>query len=260
MGRELTSTDHWDDVWRDVKLPSTRVRFGSHHNLAALIDKFAPKNRRFSYCEVGCAPGAWMVYMNRRYGCSVTGIDTSPEGVRVTQKNLSMSNVKGVVLQGNVLSTSLPAFNYDLVGSWGLIEHFRDPLPIIEAQFRLVKPGGITIFTMPNYGGIYGRIEAKLNPDHLNKHDLTYMNVGLLRSLIQRVSGSEILFCDRYGAANLGVLSLHRLFGQRANIILKRIVGLMWIFQPVHIKTLSPMIALVLSRVNHGPIADNPCS
>lgn len=190
-----------------------------------------------------------MVYMSRKYGCEVTGLDTSSVGVEMTKKNLELSDVKGDVFLADGLSDTLPAFVFDVAGSWGLIEHFNNPLPLIEAQFRLVKPEGIAIFTMPNYAGIYGRIEKSLNPDNLDRHNLTYMDIHSLRSLLQHLPNKEILYCEKYGAGHLGLLGLHKLIGLPSSIVLKHMVGLGGIFQPIHIKALTSMVALVLRRV-----------
>jgi SAM-dependent methyltransferase len=50
---------------------------------------------------------------------------------------------------GDVFDSPFPDSSFDLVFSQGLIEHFKDPVPIFQAHVRLVKPGGWLVIRVP---------------------------------------------------------------------------------------------------------------
>jgi len=40
----------------------------------------------------------------------------------------------------------------------GFIEHFDEPVGVVVRHLDLLKPGGILLLGVPNYGGIYRKV------------------------------------------------------------------------------------------------------
>ncbi len=87
--------------------------------------------------DVACGTGVLFPdYLKRCVG-SVTGIDISPEMVRIAQSKFPQVRV----ICGDVEETSFDK-QFDAVMVYNAFPHFPDPARLIEALARLVKPGG----------------------------------------------------------------------------------------------------------------------
>lgn len=84
----------------------------------------------------------------------------------------------------DVLSNTLKENHFDVVYSLGVIEHYENPRPLIDAHLRLTKPGGLVLIAIPNYTGIHRRLQSYFDPNNLDIHNLELMNSDALRSHI----------------------------------------------------------------------------
>jgi 2-polyprenyl-3-methyl-5-hydroxy-6-metoxy-1,4-benzoquinol methylase len=73
--------------------------------------------------------------------------------------------------------------SFDLVYSLGVIEHFNDPLPVVEIHTQLLKPGGVALITIPNYSGLYGWLLQRFAPESLAIHNMDIMSPVALKNL-----------------------------------------------------------------------------
>lgn len=85
------------------------------------------------------------------------------------------------------LFTYQPAVQYDMVLSFGLIEHFSDTKFIIEKHLPFLKPGGTLFITLPNFKGINGWVQRKFDLENYNKHYIESMNPALLESYCKQL-------------------------------------------------------------------------
>ena len=97
--------------------------------------------------DVGCNTG----YGTQRLvgaARSVTGVDVSPEAVDAARSRPGGGAVDYRVIDG----TRLPFDDatMDLVTSFQVIEHVADPMPYLAEIKRVLRPGGIALFTTPN--------------------------------------------------------------------------------------------------------------
>lgn len=97
--------------------------------------------------EVGCG-GARISCFLATQGAKCIGTDTSDEALRLGKANYRAANVQGEFLVDDLLDSKLPADSFDVVMSFGLLEHFSDLTPPIASLTKLVRPGGIQIHTI----------------------------------------------------------------------------------------------------------------
>lgn len=109
------------------------------------------------YLEAGCGLGYWVAAL-RQHGFDVVGIDYSESliaKVRQIEPNLS-------VRFGNALAIDYPDETFDGYLSFGVIEHrLEGPEPFLKESYRVVKPGGKLILTVPGFGPLR-RLKAML--------------------------------------------------------------------------------------------------
>lgn len=138
--------------------------------------------------EVGCAPGKWLAFMSRTFGMRVSGIEYSKAGMQATLRNFGLLGLPvDTILTGDFFQVA-PQAQFDLVMSYGFIEHFNDSDAVVERHLHWLKPGGTLVLGVPNFNGVYRPIQHALDPSILDKHNLGIMNLDYFRALAERLS------------------------------------------------------------------------
>jgi SAM-dependent methyltransferase len=97
---------------------------------------------------------------------------------------------------------------FDVVVSFGLLEHFKDTTACMAAFSEFLKPGGLLITNIPNLCGLNGLIQKMINRSIFDIH------VPLDKKSLERVhqiNGLRIISCDYFLFSNFGVLNLENL-------------------------------------------------
>ena len=95
--------------------------------------------------EVGCGGARTSVFLAKK-GMNVTVTDFSPEALRLARTNFEKGGIKRfAAIQDDLLNSKLDPGAYDVVMSFGLLEHFEDLRGPFRQMARLLRPGGIQI-------------------------------------------------------------------------------------------------------------------
>lgn len=178
MKDKLTEKQYWENYWKGVKLPLELVRETSAHNIQAELDvfeKYLPKGK-LSVLEIGGAPGQYLAYFHNKFGYSVNCLDYTSTGCEKTRENFSLLSIPGNVYQGDLFSDDLNLPKFDIVCSFGFIEHFADLKGVVDQHLKLLVPGGILLLGVPNFLGINHWFLKRLAPTLLEGHNLNSMN------------------------------------------------------------------------------------
>lgn len=94
--------------------------------------------------EIGCGLGTAAVNFVR-FGARYTGVELSAESLTLCKQRFEVYGLQGCFYQGNAeeLVDFLPAQQYDLIYSWGVIHHTPRPDRVFEQLPRYLRPGGI---------------------------------------------------------------------------------------------------------------------
>ncbi|KZY95650.1 MAG: bifunctional 2-polyprenyl-6-hydroxyphenol methylase/3-demethylubiquinol 3-O-methyltransferase UbiG [Thalassolituus maritimus] len=100
--------------------------------------------------DVGCGGGILSEAMAQR-GADVTGIDMGEAPLNIAKLHALESGVSVKYQQIPVeqLAEEMPA-SFDVVTCLEMLEHVPDPASIIQACYKLVKPGGMVFFSTIN--------------------------------------------------------------------------------------------------------------
>jgi len=130
-----------------------------------------------SLLDVGCADGRF-VHAVAGKGIDARGVDHSMRLVemgnaRYGEARLSRSSIEELDAEGA---------RFDAVTLFEVIEHVPDPLAVLRAAARLVRPGGVLIVSTPN------RLGRPHPPASLDRppHHLTRWSPGALRFAVDR--------------------------------------------------------------------------
>jgi 2-polyprenyl-3-methyl-5-hydroxy-6-metoxy-1,4-benzoquinol methylase len=247
---ELTNRDHWDGVW--VRPPRLRLPsrlFVSTRNLQRVIAPHVRPGMR--YLELGCAPGKLLAWVASALEADVSGLDYSERGIEWAHQLFQALGLRANLRCEDVWKSSFEPGRFDIVFSAGLIEHFRDPHSIVRVHLELLKPGGRALITVPNYGGLYGRLQRWFDPDNLALHNLAIMNVEALRQLAPADLAAEV---RAYPAGRISpwLVGIGRRWPRPVAISISHLVNGVGLIQPLDVPALSPMLVLEIVRASQA--------
>ena len=92
--------------------------------------------------EVGCGTAFVSLYFSKR-GYETTCLDINQSILNVARQNFKKENAHGQFLVGDAEKLPFADNQFDVVCSFGLLEHFKDPQTAITEMARVLKPGGL---------------------------------------------------------------------------------------------------------------------
>jgi SAM-dependent methyltransferase len=191
MSNELTSKEFWSSAYRNE-----RLRYSEEGVVFKdLFEKYLPEGG--SCFEVGCYPGTFLIYLGKRFNYTVSGIDWMPNSKEMLQERLHRYGVKvGHLVEGDFLAYHTES-KYDVVCSFGFMEHFIDIERVITLHLELLKPGGILVISCPNFKKAQYLLHRWLDRDGLDHHNLEAMDFGRWHKTLTD-NNMEILYQNYY--------------------------------------------------------------
>ncbi len=246
---EKTDVAHWESAWSArprMTFPSG-LDIGTRNVLRLLRTYLRPGMR---YIEIGCAPGKILSWVAREIQTPVYGIDYSPKGVDTAQWLCNGLGIQADIRCEDAMNSSFEEGGFDLVFSCGLIEHFEDPTPIVSAHVKLLSPGGTALIAVPNYSGIYLKLQAWCDPANLEVHNLGIMNEQEISKLVPKVSDLTPR-AFRFGSFSPWLVSFPTKLG-RAGEVISWGLNFAAHLQPFDIKRFCPLVVLEVKRTIDG--------
>ena len=131
--KKIGSKEYFDEVEKKAFFVMPNIpRFGR-------FDEWNGK----TVLDIGCGIGTQGINFARN-GAEYTGIELSSESLALAKKRFEVNEQSGNFYQGNAeeLSKFLPAKQYDLVYSWGVLHHTPNPRKAVaEIRKYIVKDG-----------------------------------------------------------------------------------------------------------------------
>ncbi len=102
--------------------------------------------------DVGCATGHFIQAMRGKNGWQA-------EGVEISRYAADIARQRGLrVHTGTLESANYPQDAFDAVTMWDVLEHLHHPRESLAEVRRILKPGGILVFRVPNLDSIDAKI------------------------------------------------------------------------------------------------------
>jgi 2-polyprenyl-3-methyl-5-hydroxy-6-metoxy-1,4-benzoquinol methylase len=213
---DKAGADYWNRLWEAGTLP-------------APIDPFSPGARGYysrqfhryfegafgtsgtqglKFVEVGCAQSVYLPYFAKYFGFVVSGLDRSSIGCEKARRILEREGVKGEVYCADLFSLP-PALNeqFDVLASFGVIEHYPDTAECVKAMARLLKPNGRMATVVPNLAGILRPLQKMIDRSVYDIH-VPLDREGVLSAHLR--AGLVVERCDYFLPFNLGVVNLEK--------------------------------------------------
>lgn len=148
--------------------------------------------------EIGFLPGHMLTYLSKHFGYSASGIDATPFDDSEVRARMTSNGAKVGKLFRSDFLTFQPEEKYDVVCSFGFIEHFADTEDILLRHLALLKPGGTLVVSCPNFRGANYALHLRLDRANLLNHNLSSMDLGTWERILT-ANHMRILFQDYYG-------------------------------------------------------------
>jgi len=176
----ITDKEYWDNYWSNYrynKIPK-KVPF----------EKFMPMLvKGETFIEIGGFPGIFATCFYQRGIHNVTILDfyINKDIVRNFEKinQLPEGTIQCIESDFFVLS---PDKKYDVVFSFGFIEHFEDTGDVIGRHVDLLSEKGQLLILIPNLLGLNGKLQQRFDRENLAAHNLQSMEISYLKEIMQK--------------------------------------------------------------------------
>ncbi|MEO0184260.1 MAG: class I SAM-dependent methyltransferase [candidate division WOR-3 bacterium] len=145
----------WDDFWAQKKAESI---YPPVTDIVQELQKFVnPKHKKI--LETGAGTGRDGIKL-ARLGADVWLLDYSKRSLELAQHYLNKgSDVSVNLIMADAITTPFMDETFDIVFHQGLLEHFRNPVPLIKENYRILKRGGLLIVDVPQTFHLYTLIK-----------------------------------------------------------------------------------------------------
>lgn len=141
--------------------------------------------------EVGAYCGLFIKEV-QNYGWECEGIEPSSWAVNYAKEKYGIHLLNGT-LSDNVEQV---ASDYDLVVSWDVLEHVRDPVQFLTEANQILKPDGHICISTLDFNNWLPQFAGKRWPWLMDMH-LFYFTPDVLKQMFEK-AGFEVIYTGRY--------------------------------------------------------------
>ena len=140
----------WDKVWKDKsKLNYANLRLFKTIDKIKTISEIGVDFKGKYVLDIGCGNGTTLLYLRKFFDIKGVGIDISEEVVGNLKSNISDPELLFDIGDHRNLA-KIESNTFDLVLSFGVIEHLDEyGLALVEAR-RVLRPGGQLVLIQPH--------------------------------------------------------------------------------------------------------------
>jgi SAM-dependent methyltransferase len=186
MNNQLTDNNFWKNFWESKKNLIFKVK--PDYTFSAIISELIKKRNIRSSIELGGFPGYYSIFLKKYFDLDTTLFDYYIHP-KIIEELLSFNEMN--VVDINIIEADLfnyqPLKKYDMVSSFGLIEHFSDTTDIISRHLRFLNDGGTIFITLPNFKGINGWVQKTFDRYNYDKHFIECMDIEVLSATAKKL-------------------------------------------------------------------------
>jgi len=144
------------------------------HLITSLLESYYPRNGCLQILDIGCGTGAMLDEL-QPFG-DVVGADFSPEALQFCMTR----GVDSPLARADVRRLPFADSSFDVVTAMDIIEHIDDDKAASSEIYRVLKPGGRLLVTVPAFASLWSEHDEALH--HYRRYTKPH-----LKDLFQRV-------------------------------------------------------------------------
>lgn len=178
--KRLSEKTLWEDIYYTSKRP-TRLSIDGFKNFSnrKILEKLMkiPMEGK-EILEIGAGDSLWLPFLCKMYPSShFTGLDYSEFGCHMLRQRAKEEGVKIEVVNADLFNPPIELLEkFDVVISFGVVEHFDDLVSVLTSVKTFTKPEGTMFTLIPNMRGVMGYLTRKFSKEIYeahNPHDLS---------------------------------------------------------------------------------------
>ncbi|MDA2916136.1 methyltransferase domain-containing protein [Nitrospinae bacterium AH_259_B05_G02_I21] len=144
------SVEGFESYWRTIE-PRLRKRYSEGETLGyheyitylgnTLVEEYIQQDGPGLSVELGCGRADTSLFLAKR-GWQPALLDISQTALELAKSNFSEEKASCVLTRADLLSAPFREHSFHLVMSFGVLEHFEDPVRPLREMVRILKPGG----------------------------------------------------------------------------------------------------------------------
>lgn len=163
--------------------------FSQHkHNLAIIesslfsdmFNRYLVADPQKTVLEIGCADSSFLCYLSKKFGYKACGLDFT-ESINRTKDLFKFNSLPEPILYREDFFKWRPDKKFDVVCSFGFIEHFENISDTISRHVDLIVPGGKLLITLPHFAHGQYLLHWLIDRENLKKHNTKIMNLDSIR-------------------------------------------------------------------------------
>lgn len=186
---KLTNEKYWKKYWEGSG-NKEKETFLFSDVVKDKIPELTENGQNMSYMEIGGAPGDIMVYFAQKYHCSVNCIDFVAKDV--IEQRMQENHIENYTIIDEDFTQYHSEEKYDIVASYGFVEHFNNYKEIIMRHVKMAKTGGYIIISMPNIRKMNWLLYKLFNKISLAGVNVKAINLQKLQKQLE-AAGCEIV-------------------------------------------------------------------
>lgn len=191
MSNNLTDRIFWKNFWESKKGLIFKVK--PDYTFSTILGNLIKDRGVKTAIELGGFPGYYSTFLKKYFDLKVTLFDYFIHQ-KIIDELLAFNDLKSTEI--NIIEADLftyqPTEKYDLVSSFGLIEHFENTKEIIEKHLIFLNDGGTLFITLPNFKGVNGWVQKNFDKYNYDKHNMGCMDLSFLSLMVKDLGLKDV--------------------------------------------------------------------
>jgi len=140
------------DIWTEVLTSPIQKEYDKKKFAMRLetIEQYIEKGK---ILDIGCSIGHFLKIAEDR-GWEPYGLELNKKAAKYARDKFKLKNIHEKMLE----DAKFPKDYFSAAGLWGVLEHVLHPDRVLEDLYKVLKPGGVVVISIPNAGSLVARI------------------------------------------------------------------------------------------------------
>jgi len=148
----VSTLDHWESYWKGHRQDIDDT-YSTGGRLVREVLADGPVEGRW-VMEIGAGSGRDLLEL-ARLGARGIVLDYSPESLALVRDQAKAQGIGVLLVQADATRMPFRDGAIDVSFHQGLLEHFRDPRPLLRENARITRPGGRVLVDVPQTWHLY---------------------------------------------------------------------------------------------------------